>query len=92
MQQNWFAITITQGEGTYRYVGSSPHTLEQIATFARQGEYIVLNDLRYYDRSDAEKVSFKSWSEWDKSIIPSVAINPTSIITILQYKNDPITK
>jgi len=82
---NWFKITTDDGnEKNYTYVGASSETLDSLIRKAARGEYICLTDLLYWDKEE-----IKPWSEWDKSLIPTVAINPAKIYSILQFKGDP---
>ncbi len=84
---NWFKIEAKKGEeGSYTWVGSSEATLEQLADRASRGDYIVLTDLLYMDRGDV-----KAWSDWDKSLVPTVAINPTTVFSMMQFNGDPRT-
>lgn len=83
---NWFKIKTHEGQRTYTLVGSSPHTLEALVDQATQGKYVQLDDLVFMDRG-----SVKDWSAWNKRDIPSIAINPTVIIAIMQLRADPRT-
>ena len=83
---NWYKCKVSEGtEGTYIYSGCSMLDLETILAMAKNGEYIRLDELRYMERGDV-----KEWAEWDKSIIPSVSINPQHILSIMQFKGDPL--
>lgn len=82
---NWFKVEVDKGkEGTYHYVGASVETLEQLAERAHRGEFLKLDDLLYIDRGD-----IKTWEEWDRSLMPSMVVNPRTIISIMQFKGDP---
>lgn len=84
---NWFKIEVKdarKGEG-YQYVGSSEDSLNEIAKKAASGQYIQLDDLRYWDRGTVKK-----WEDWDRSIMPVVCINPANIVSIMQFKGDPV--
>ena len=82
---NWFKIEVNKGtEGMYHYVGCCAQDLEQLAEMAARGDYIRLNQLLYMDRGD-----LTSWEEWDRSFVPSVAINPKNIVSMMQFKGDP---
>ena len=84
---NWFKVEISKAkEGTYHYVGSSTATLDELMNTAARGEYVKLDNLLYTDRGD-----IKPWQEWDPSLLPSTAINPAVIITMMQFKGDPRT-
>ena len=84
---NWFKIEVDKGkEGTYHYVGSTADALETLIEKAQRGEFLRLADLLYVDRGD-----LKTWDEWDRSLMPSVAINPRTVISIMQFKGDPRT-
>lgn len=86
--KNWFKVSVLDGsESPYSFHGSSPKSFEQLIADIEVKKIIVLSDLVYFDRGD-----FKEWSEWDKSIIPSVAINSEKIISVMQYKTDPHKK
>ena len=82
---NWFKIEINKGaEGTYHFVGSCAETMDQLMEMAARGDFIRLNQLVYMDRGEP-----KEWEEWDRSLVPSVAINPRTILSIVQFKGDP---
>ncbi len=83
---NWYRIRIDDGDDGYTFCGSTADTLDELMAKAEQGAYIRLDDLVYHDRGE-----IKSWSEWDKREIPSVAINPRRIVAIVQFKGDPRT-
>jgi hypothetical protein len=81
----WYKIETSKGGGeTYHYVGSSLLSPEIMAENFQEGDLIRLDDLLYKDRGD-----IKDWSSWDKSLEPSVLINPVYIISIMQFKGDP---
>lgn len=82
---NWFKITTDDGKDKhYTYVGKSSDTLDTLGRKASRGEYICLTELLYWDKEEV-----KSWSDWDKSIIPTVYINPAKIYSMVQFKGDP---
>jgi hypothetical protein len=82
---NWFKIRVNDGrEHGYTYVGASADSPEDIAKKSASGEYIRLDNLRYWDRGTVKK-----WEEWDASLIPAVHINPRTIVSIMQFKGDP---
>jgi len=83
---NWFKIKTQEGSTDYSYAGSSTHTLDQLVDQAMQGKYIRLDDLVYIVDGDV-----KEWASWDKRVMPSVVINPKTIINFMQYKTDPRT-
>jgi hypothetical protein len=83
---NWFKIevkNVRDGKG-FQYVGASEDSPQDIVRKAASGEYIRLDNLRYMDRGTVKK-----WEDWDASLIPSVYINPASIVAIMQFKGDP---
>jgi hypothetical protein len=83
---NWFKISVDNGtEKGYGYVGESADSAQEIAQKAAGGEYIRLDNLRY--RDDRGKI--KTWEEWDASLVPSVHINPRTIVAVMQFKGDP---
>jgi len=84
-EKNWYKIeTNKEKEGTYHYIGTSSLSFEAIADKAQQGEFIRLDGLLYMERGE-----YKEWATWDKSLEPSVLIQPTCIISIMQFKGDP---
>lgn len=82
---NWFLIQIKKGSDTYGMVGSSESSLEELVAQAEQGRYIRLDNMRY----GAAPRTYKEYSEWDNLLIPTACINPSEIIKIMQYKDDP---
>ena len=81
----WYKVEINKGkEGTYHHVGSSSVPLDTIAGKVHKGELIRLDELLYMDRGQ-----IKDWAEWDKTLEPSVLIQPSCIISIMQFKGDP---
>ena len=71
-EKNWFKIETSKDKGsTYHYYGSSAFSLDEIISSLQRGEYIRLDDLLYMERTE-----YKAWSEWDKSLQPTVHINP----------------
>lgn len=81
----WYKIeTSKDKESTYHYYGCSSLTYDQLIAALQLGEYIRLDELLYLERGE-----YKEWSEWDKSLFPSVSINPDCVVTVMQYKGDP---
>ena len=84
-EKNWYKVeTAKDNESTYHYYGSSLLSHEQLVSSLQRSEYIHLDDLLYLERGE-----YKEWAEWDKSLIPSVSINPACVVTVMQYKGDP---
>ncbi|HLY38417.1 MAG TPA: hypothetical protein VKU61_10305 [Candidatus Binatia bacterium] len=81
---NWYKVKTKEERDSYTYVGASTETAEVIAERAARGEYIRLDELLYMDRGD-----IKEWAEWDKSLVPTVYINPANILSFVQFKGDP---
>jgi hypothetical protein len=87
MSKNWFKIETSKEEGsTYHYYGSSALSLDELVSRLQQGEYVRLDDLLYMERTE-----YKAWADWDKSLEPTVLINPACVMTVMQYKADPRT-
>lgn len=85
--KNWYKVeTSKDKENTYHYYGSSSLSLVEVVSLLQKNEYIRLDDLLYMERTE-----YKAWSEWDKSLEPSVLINPSVVVTVMQYKGDPRT-
>jgi len=83
--KNWYKIETNKGEDNpYHYIGSSTDTYETVADKIQKKEVIRLDDLLYMERGEV-----KEWADWDKSLNPSVLINPSCIITVMQFKGDP---
>ena len=81
----WYKIETNKGkEGTYHYIGSSLLSFESIAGKIQKGELIRLDELLYMERGE-----IKEWADWDKSLEPSVLIQPACIVAIMQFKGDP---
>jgi hypothetical protein len=82
---NWFKVEVRRGASEpYQFVGAAEATLESLAQQLKAGQAVRLDHLLYWDR---EKV--KDWAEWDKALVPSVVINPSEVVTIMQFKGDP---
>ncbi len=85
---NWFKIMLDNGTGQgYGYIGASADSLESLVEKARGDEYIFLDSLRYHD----QRGMYKAWEDWDASLVPRVAINPDTIVSVMQFKGDPLT-
>ena len=81
----WYKVeTSKDKESTYHYYGSSSLSYDKFIAALQQGEYVHLDDLLYMERGE-----YKEWAVWDKSLIPSVFINPAFVVTVMQYKGDP---
>ena len=84
-QINWFKIQVNKfSDGTYTYVGCSVMSLEALISKLNAGEYVRLDNLLYWDRG-----LIKEWSEWDKSVVPTVCISPHCVIDVMQFIRDP---
>ena len=84
-KKKWYKIEVYKsGDDTYHYIGTSEETLDLLSMNIKEGKFICLNDLLYFERG-----VYKEWAEWDKSLEPTVLINPSSIVTLMQFKDDP---
>ena len=84
---NWFKILVNDGsEKGHTFVGASADSPQEIAKKAVSGEYIRLDNLRYRDQVG----TIKNWEDWDTSLVPSIYINPSTIVCIMQFKGDPL--
>lgn len=84
-EKNWYKIETNKSEeGTYHYIGSSSLSFEVVAERVEKGQLVRLDDLLYMERGEV-----KEWASWDKSLQPSVFIQPACIISIMQFKGDP---
>lgn len=82
---HWYKIEITKGkDGTYHYIGRSEDDAQTIIKRAQNGFFIQLDELLYMDRGE-----FKTWADWDKTLIPSAYINPKDFVSVMEYKGDP---
>jgi hypothetical protein len=82
---NWFKVEVHRGDKeNYHYVGSADTTLEALAQKLQGGQTIRLDQLLYYDRGKV-----KDWEAWDKTLIPSVVINPREVVSIMEFRGDP---
>ncbi len=83
---NWYKISVDDGtkEG-YTYVGASDESFESLAKRVESNEMIRLDDLLYKDNGEVFK-----WEQWDNSLIPTVYVNPKNVISIMQFKDDPL--
>ncbi len=87
-KKNWYKVSVLDGsESPYNFHGSSDKTLEEIVSVIEAGKFLRLDDLVYYERG-----SYKSWSEWDKNVQPTVMLNAKQIISIMQYNSNPCGK
>ena len=78
---NWFVIQVNDGgERRSRHFGASVDSPESLLRKARRGEYIRLNDMHCRDpRGVTKRVD-----ELDASVVPSIVINPRTIVTVMQ--------
>jgi hypothetical protein len=83
---NWFKIKINGVGDIYTYVGSSPHSLEELVSIAARGEWIRLENLLYQNRGE-----IKEWAQWDRREEATVCINPSGILAIQPFLGDPRT-
>ena len=81
---NWYKIKTEFCNEPYTYGGCSPFPLEELAKRASNGEYIRLDELLYWDGNRA-----RNWVEWNATEVPTVKINPTRIIAIQPFLDDP---
>lgn len=81
----WYKIEVNKsGDSTYHYTGSSSLSFDAIAEKIKNGDFIRLDELLYMERGE-----MKEWATWDKSLVPSVLIQPTCVVSIMQFKGDP---
>ena len=83
----WYQVTtkeIHHGEG-YRYYGSSPSTLKEIAKAISDKEPVLLNNLIAWD----DKGNAIPWSEYEKNATGDILLMPDDIASILTLKGDP---
>jgi hypothetical protein len=83
---NWFKITVDDGDDGTTFGGCTTDSIEMVAEKAANGIYVRLDDLFYNDRG-----AIKEWAEWESREVPTVLLNPSRIVTIMQYKADPRT-
>ena len=84
---HWYRIRVTDGSSARNFDGSSEDSFETMAEKAARGEYLRLDNLRYWD----QKSVIRDWVDWDSNDVPSVYINPQKILIIQPYKSDPLT-
>jgi hypothetical protein len=81
----WYKVRTQDEEGEgYTYVGTANEAPDELAQKAARGEFVRLDNLLYMDRGDV-----KDWAEWDKSLVPTVFINPSHIFSFMQFHGDP---
>ncbi len=82
---NWFKIQVDDRRRYgYTFIGCSEDTLEELIRKADSGAYIRLDQMLYMDRGE-----IKEWEKWDPNLIPSIFLNPSKIVNIMQFKDDP---
>jgi hypothetical protein len=84
-KMNWYKISVDGvKQGQYSCVGCSSNSLDDIMRKVSEGKFIRLDNLLYLERGVV-----KNWEDWDPNVIPSVCINPSRIVMIMQFKDDP---
>lgn len=82
---NWFKIETNKSkEGVYHYIGSTEDSAETLVNKVQNGIFVRLDNLLYWERGE-----IREWADWDKSLEPTVFINPKEIIAIMEFKGDP---
>jgi hypothetical protein len=84
---HWYRIKtkeIHNGD-SYRYFGSSPLSLKEIAKAISDKEPILLNNLIAWD----DKGNAMPWSEYNKNDTGDILIMPDNITSILTLRGDP---
>lgn len=82
---HWYKITARDADGDSRaMVGSSGSSPEELARAVAEGRMIRLDDLVYMERGEV-----KEWGEWDKSVVPTVYISPSTIHSFMEFRGDP---
>ncbi|MFO1436159.1 MAG: hypothetical protein U1F34_07380 [Gammaproteobacteria bacterium] len=83
----WYKIeTNKHKDGTYHYIGASPLKPDELVASLQRGEYLQLTNLLYVDEG-----KYREWTEWDSTLLPSVRINPSCVLTVMQLHGDPRT-
>ncbi len=81
----WYRIeTNKASDGIFLYIGCSPEPIDALVKRAQNGFFVRLDDLLYIERGEV-----REWADWDRSLQPTVFINPKDIISIMEYKGDP---
>ena len=88
-EKNWYKIETNKKHIISWFlaldsIGSSSLSFEAVAERVEKGQLVRLDDLLYMERGEV-----KEWASWDKSLQPSVFIQPACIISIMQFKGDP---
>jgi hypothetical protein len=87
---NWYRINAMK-EGKdhsyYPYYGSSADSLAELIQKATRGEYVILTNMVYHDRSGEGQ--FRPWTDWNNREGNTIAINPAYISSIHPLIGDP---
>jgi len=85
MALNWYRAEVIAGTETHCYFGSSSMSEEALVRTIQAGEFILLNDLTYFDE-DGEA---RAWTEWDPQYLPRIHLNPKHIVSVMRLVDDP---
>ena len=81
----WYRVELLNGDETYCFFGSSLLTEEEFVGKLSRQEYVMLENLVYFD----EEQEPKSWAEWDPMLQPRVHLNPRFVVSLLPLTGDP---
>ncbi|MBN1899301.1 MAG: hypothetical protein JW827_11025 [Spirochaetes bacterium] len=84
----WYQVTVTPGDtkNYYDYYGSTSLSEEEFIKRLKGNDYIVLENLVYFDKEG----EVHSWDEWNSVLENRIYINPKSIISVNPVKESEI--
>jgi hypothetical protein len=85
MALHWYRAEVSAGTETHCYFGSSRMTEEELVRTIQQEEFVLLDDLTYFD----EEGEARAWTEWDPQYLPRIHLNPKHIVSIMRLADDP---
>jgi hypothetical protein len=86
--RHWYRVEVLAGSDTHCYFGSSKLTEAQVLEALKEGTFIELDDLTYYDE-DGEP---RPWTEWDPNAYPRIHLNAKYVLTMIPLQEDPRKK
>jgi hypothetical protein len=84
----WYRIEMLSGDHTYCFFGSCLQDESALMTALAQGEWVLAEDLVYFDEQDRAQ----GWSEWDPNYFARIHLNPSYVISVMPMLDDPRKK
>ena len=85
MKKHWYRVEVLAGSETHCYFGSSALTEGQVLSALKEGTFVELDDLTFYD----EEGEPRPWTGWDPNAYPRIHLNAKYVLTMIPLKEDP---